>query len=154
MLLQIIQFKFIYAVLIKTSVPLRKNRWGDRVISVALLINSIWSERLPVHSSPGNSRDTLILAETMKCVRVTGFMAKGTAYLPQITHSPRSGWYNSVTYEIKNRNLDVLFIVPCIIWDREWLSGSHCYMKLKAFCKCIIILLRLGNSSLMKQFVV
>jgi len=86
--------------------------------------------------------DTLILDETMKCARVTGFMAKGITYLPQIIHLSSTGWYNSVTYEIKSRNLDFLFIAPCIIWDRERLSGFHCYMKLKAFCKHSIIPLR------------
>lgn len=98
--------------------------------------------------------DTLIPDETMKCVRVTGFMAKGIAYLPQITHLSSSGWYNSVTYEIKSRNLDFLFIALGIVWDRELLSSFHRYMKLKAFCKSSIILLRLGNSPVMKHIVV
>lgn len=54
--------------------------------------------------------DTLIFDETMKCAGVTGFMAKGITYLPQITHLSSLGWYNSVTYEIKSTNPDFLFI--------------------------------------------
>lgn len=54
--------------------------------------------------------DTLISDETMKCVGVTGFMAKGITYLPQITHLSSLGQYNSVTYEITSTNPDFLFI--------------------------------------------
>lgn len=54
--------------------------------------------------------DMLIFDETMKCVGVAGFMAKGITYLPQITHLFSLGWYNSVTYEIKSRNRDFLFL--------------------------------------------
>lgn len=105
---------------LKAFIFLKKIKWADDIAFAKLLIssstfdlNSFWIMAALA------AADTLIFDETMKCVGVTGFMAKGITYLPQITHLSSLGWYNSVTYEIKSKNPDFLFIAPCIIQDRE-----------------------------------
>lgn len=90
---------------------LKNMKWTDDFIIAELLIssstfdlNGFWIMAALA------AADTLIFDETMSCVGVAGFMAKGIRYLPQITHLSSLGWYNSVTYEIKSRNPDFLFI--------------------------------------------